>query len=63
MKHEETTSAVAPPFERGVGRLVPERDDLGAPLCIWCERRLWGACKSRYDTLTCIQRLPDEAER
>jgi len=26
MKHEEATGAVAPPFERGVGRLVPERD-------------------------------------
>lgn len=25
MKHEEATGAVAPPFERGVGRPVPER--------------------------------------
>jgi hypothetical protein len=27
MKHEDKTAAVAPPFERGVGRPVPERDD------------------------------------
>ena len=29
MKHEETTGAVAPPFERGVGRLEPERATAG----------------------------------
>lgn len=28
MKHEETTGAVAPPFERGVGRLESERANL-----------------------------------
>lgn len=28
MKHEETTGAVAPPFERGVSRLLPERVQL-----------------------------------
>ena len=31
MKHEDETPAVAPPFERGVGRLEPERDQDGAP--------------------------------
>lgn len=32
MKHEETTDAVAPPFEQRVGRLVPERDHVADAL-------------------------------
>jgi len=38
MKHEDETPAVAPPFERGVGRLRPKRVFVDAPQefrCHW----------------------------
>ena len=28
-----------------------------APMCVWCEKRVCGACKSHYDTLTCTHRV------
>lgn len=31
MKHDKATGAVAPPFEQGVGRAVPKRDNAAAP--------------------------------
>ena len=31
--------------------------DDAATMCVWCEERVCGACKSRYDTLTCTHRV------
>lgn len=32
-------------------------DQLIAPMCVWCEQRVQGACKSHYDTMTCTHRV------
>ena len=32
-------------------------DQLIAPMCVWCEERVPGACKSHYETLTCERRV------
>ena len=37
--------------------LAPERAAVDAPMCVWCETRVRGACKSHYDTLTCEHRV------
>ena len=34
-----------------------ERADDAATMCVWCEQRVQGACKSHYDTLTCTHRV------
>ena len=33
------------------------RADDAAPMCVWCETRVQGACKSHYDTMTCTHRV------
>ena len=33
------------------------RADDAATMCVWCEERVQGACKSQYDTLTCTHRV------
>ena len=32
-------------------------EDDAATMCVWCENRVCGACKSHYDTLTCTHRV------
>lgn len=36
---------------------IEERSDDAATMCVWCEERVQGACKSHYDTLTCTHRV------
>ena len=36
---------------------IETRADDAATMCVWCETRVPGACKSRYDTLTCTHRV------
>ena len=36
---------------------IEERADDAATMCVWCEQRVQGACKSHYDTLTCTHRV------
>lgn len=36
---------------------IEERADDAATMCVWCEERVQGACKSQYDTLTCTHRV------
>ncbi len=31
--------------------------DDAATMCVWCEERAQGACKSHYETLTCERRV------
>ena len=36
---------------------IEESADDAATMCVWCEERVQGACKSHYDTLTCTHRV------
>ncbi len=36
---------------------IEESEDDAATMCVWCEERVCGACKSHYDTLTCTHRV------
>ena len=36
---------------------IEDRPNDAAPICVWCETRVPGACKSHYDTLTCTHRV------
>jgi hypothetical protein len=36
---------------------IEESADDAATMCVWCEQRVQGACKSHYDTLTCTHRV------
>jgi len=36
---------------------IEERAGDAATMCVWCEERVTGACKSHYETLTCERRV------